>query len=172
MRFKLNMNQIKYIHTHRFQSELVAYFLHFHQLQELVNHYRAAVIGEIKTDLGRGSRVKLDITAKNPTLVLPESTHSDRVIIADLGHLTVMNSFPHDGDEGTLNFESYKDKSGDDPEIYKSLIDCIQVKLKDMDIWTATRVKKSSQVGFQIDITNEKHIRVQHLVLLLVLRLA
>ena len=156
MRFKLNMNQIKYIHTHRFQSELVAYFLHFHQLQELVNHYRAAVIGEIKTDLGRGSRVKLDITAKNPTLVLPESTHSDRVIIADLGHLTVMNSFPHDGDEGTLNFESYKNKSGDDPEIYKSLIDCIQVKLKDMDIWTATRVKKSTQVGFRNDITTEE----------------
>ena len=46
IRFKLNMAQIKYIHTHRFQSELVAYFLHFHQLQELVNHYRAAVIGK------------------------------------------------------------------------------------------------------------------------------
>ena len=33
--------------------------------------------------------------------------------------------------EGTLNSESYKYKSGNDPEIYKSLIDCIQVKLKD-----------------------------------------
>ena len=31
IRFKLNMAQIKYIHTHRFQSELVACFLHFHQ---------------------------------------------------------------------------------------------------------------------------------------------
>ena len=45
------MKCFKYTHTHRFQSELIAYFLHFHQLQELVNHYRAAVIGETKADL-------------------------------------------------------------------------------------------------------------------------
>ena len=64
IRFKLNMAQIKYIHTHRFQSELVAYFLHFYQLQELLNHYRAALIGKSKTELDRGSRVKLEITAR------------------------------------------------------------------------------------------------------------
>ena len=64
IRFKLRMSQIRYIHTHRFQSELIAYFLHFHQLLELVNHYRAAMVGAEVTELGRGSRVKLDITAR------------------------------------------------------------------------------------------------------------
>jgi len=145
IRFKLNMAQIKYIHTHRFQSELVAYFLHFHQLQELVNHYRAAVIGESKTELGRGSRVKLEITAKNPTLILPESTHSDKLIVADLGNLTVNNTFPRDGDAGTLNCESYQQREREMVPQYKCLLDCIHVRLKDMDIWTAQRVDGNQQ---------------------------
>jgi hypothetical protein len=104
------MCQIRYIHTHRFQSELISYFLHFHQLLELVNHYRAALVGEQVTELGRGSRVKLDITATNPTLLLPESSHSDKLIIADLGHLTVENAFIRNGEPGTLNNDLYEGK--------------------------------------------------------------
>ena len=154
VRFKLRMCQVRYIHTHRFQSELIAYFLHFHQLLELVNHYRAALVGAEVTELGRGSRVKLDITATNPTLLLPESSHSDKIIIADLGHLTIANSFLRNGAVGTLSHDVYEE-SGEYPA-YRSLLDCITVQLRDMDIWTATRKEfnpNSNNVGgFSFDI--------------------
>ena len=99
----------------------------------------------LKAELGRGSRVKLEITAKNPTLILPESTHSDKLIVADLGYLTVSNTFPRDGDKGTLNFENYETKEPEAIPKHKCLLDCIQVRLKDMDIWTAKRVEGSKQ---------------------------
>ena len=77
------------------------------------------------------------ILASNPTLLLPESSHSNRLIIADLGHLTVANSFLRNGQPGTLNHENYEEK--DEYPKYRSLLDCITVQLRDMDIWTATR---------------------------------
>ena len=60
------------------------------------------------------------------------------MIIADLGHLTVANSFLRNGQPGTLNHEIYEEKDELYPK-YRSLLDCITVQLRDMDIWTATR---------------------------------
>ena len=73
--------------------------------------------------------------------------------MADLGKLTVNNTFPRDGDKGTLNHEIYKIKEAEMIPTHKSLLDCISVRLKDMDIWTATRVSdgENGECSFKKD---------------------
>lgn len=46
---------------------------------------------------GRGSRVALDIKAGNPVVLVPRSAKSSHMLVADLGNLTVNNSFLRKG---------------------------------------------------------------------------
>lgn len=45
MRVKLRMSSVRYVHTNRFQSEVVAFAQHFNQLQEVLGTMRAAAAG-------------------------------------------------------------------------------------------------------------------------------
>lgn len=51
---------------------------------------------------GRGSRVALDIKAGNPVVLVPRSAKSSHMLVADLGNLTVNNSFLWKGPPDTL----------------------------------------------------------------------
>lgn len=53
----------------------------------------------------RGARIKLDINADSPIILLPHSSKSTDILVADLGKLTVNNCFIYDGEPGTLTFE-------------------------------------------------------------------
>lgn len=55
----------------------------------------------------RASRVLLDIEAGAPVLLIPESSRSPRVVVANLGQLKVQNWFLSAGAHGTF---SLKDK--------------------------------------------------------------
>lgn len=43
---ELKMSSIRYVHTNRFQSELVAFCQHFLQLQDVLGRMRAASAGQ------------------------------------------------------------------------------------------------------------------------------
>lgn len=58
----------------------------------------------------RGSRIKLDINADSPIILLPHSSQTTDILVADLGKLTVNNCFIYDGELGTLSYE--QDVSG------------------------------------------------------------
>lgn len=45
MSLKLRMSSVRYVHTKRFQTELVVFFQHFLQLQEVLGRMRAASEG-------------------------------------------------------------------------------------------------------------------------------
>ena len=45
MRLKLHMSSVQYVHTKRFQTELVVFFQHYLQLQEVLGRMRAASEG-------------------------------------------------------------------------------------------------------------------------------
>ena len=45
MILKLRMSSVQYVHTKRFQTELVAFFQHYLQLQEVLGRMRAASEG-------------------------------------------------------------------------------------------------------------------------------
>ena len=51
---------------------------------------------------GRGSRVALDIKAGNPVVLVPRSAKSSHMLVADLGNLSVNNSFLWKGPPDTL----------------------------------------------------------------------
>ncbi len=43
---RLRMSSVRYVHTNRFQSEVVAFLQHFNQLQDVLSRMRAAAAGQ------------------------------------------------------------------------------------------------------------------------------
>nr|XP_046254049.1 vacuolar protein sorting-associated protein 13D isoform X1 [Scatophagus argus]XP_046254050.1 vacuolar protein sorting-associated protein 13D isoform X1 [Scatophagus argus]XP_046254051.1 vacuolar protein sorting-associated protein 13D isoform X1 [Scatophagus argus] len=108
IRVSLQMASVQYVHTQRFQAEVVAFIQHFTQLQDVLGRQRAAMEGQaVRDHPQRASRVLLDIEAGAPVILIPESSRSPRVIVANLGQLRVQNCFLPAGARGTF---SLKDK--------------------------------------------------------------
>ena len=107
----LKMTSITYVHTQRFWAVLMDFFNQFQQLQDTMNNHRARTSRKENTvgfvpqpwGSGRGSRIKLNIQADSPLLVLPMSSCSTSVLMADLGFLEVNNCFKFAGDQGTIS---------------------------------------------------------------------
>ncbi|KAM4610547.1 intermembrane lipid transfer protein VPS13D [Polymixia lowei] len=100
----LQMASVQYVHTQRFQAEVVAFIQHFTQLQDVLGRQRAAMEGQaVREHPQRASRVLLDIAAGAPVLLIPESSRSPRVIVANLGQLRVRNCFLPAGSHGTFS---------------------------------------------------------------------
>ncbi|XP_044206610.1 vacuolar protein sorting-associated protein 13D isoform X2 [Thunnus albacares] len=108
IKVSLQMASVQYVHTQRFQAEVVAFIQHFTQLQDVLGRQRAAMEGQaVRDHPQRASRVLLDIEAGAPVILIPESSRSPRVIVANLGQLRVQNCFLPAGAHGTF---SLKDK--------------------------------------------------------------
>ena len=118
------MASITYVHTQWFWSVLMEFFNQFQQLQETLNSHRISSNRQGKQNpvsftpltfgTGRGSRIKLSILADSPLLVLPMSSSSTKVILADLGFLEISNCFQFAGDEGTISASKLSNlKSGE-----------------------------------------------------------
>uniref|UniRef100_A0A8C4H619 Vacuolar protein sorting 13 homolog D n=1 Tax=Dicentrarchus labrax TaxID=13489 RepID=A0A8C4H619_DICLA len=108
IKVSLQMASVQYVHTQRFQAEVVAFIQHFTQLQDVLGRQRAAMEGQaVRDHPQRASRVLLDIEAGAPVILIPESSRSPRVIVANLGQLKVQNCFLTAGTHGTF---SLKDK--------------------------------------------------------------
>ena len=106
---KLRMASIIYVHTQRFYSELLAFFNHFHQHQNVMNRIRVAALGEsVNETASRGMRLKLDIEAGSPLLLLPLSSKSPRMLVVHLGFLRVFNTFKLAGEDGTISAQTLR----------------------------------------------------------------
>ncbi|XP_075461165.1 intermembrane lipid transfer protein VPS13D isoform X3 [Ascaphus truei] len=109
MHVSLRMASVQYVHTQRFQSEVVAFIQHFTQLQDILGRQRAAIQGQMVRDQAqRASRILFDIEAGAPVLLIPESSQSNNLIVANLGKLKVKNKFLFAETPGTF---SLKDKN-------------------------------------------------------------
>ena len=106
---KLRMASIIYVHTQRFYSELLAFFNHFHQHQSVMNRIRIAAMGtEVNEMASRGSRIRLDVEAGSPLLLLPMSSKSTQILVVNLGYLEIANTFKFAGDEGTISSQTLR----------------------------------------------------------------
>ncbi|XP_078281630.1 intermembrane lipid transfer protein VPS13D isoform X1 [Rhinoraja longicauda] len=104
MRVSFQMASVQYVHTQRFQAEVVAFIQHFTQLQDVLGRQRAAVEGQAVRDKAqRTSRVLLDIEAGAPVVLIPESSKSNQLIVANLGKLKVKNQFLFARSPGTFS---------------------------------------------------------------------
>ncbi|KAF6112219.1 vacuolar protein sorting 13-like protein D [Phyllostomus discolor] len=106
VRVSLQMASVQYVHTQRFQAEVVAFIQHFTQLQDVLGRQRAAIEGQtVRDQAQRCSRVLLDIEAGAPVLLIPESSRSNHLIVANLGKLKVKNKFLFAGFPGTFSLQ-------------------------------------------------------------------
>ena len=106
---KLRMASIIYVHTQRFYSELLAFFNHFHQHQNVMNRIREAAMGSnVNEKASRGMKLRLDVEAESPLLLLPVSSCSPRLLVVYLGSLRVHNVFKLAGDEGTVSSQTLR----------------------------------------------------------------
>ncbi|XP_045426588.1 vacuolar protein sorting-associated protein 13D isoform X12 [Pipistrellus kuhlii] len=106
VRVSLQMASVQYVHTQRFQAEVVAFIQHFTQLQDVLGRQRAAIEGQtVRDQAQRCSRVLLDIEAGAPVLLIPESSRSNNLIVANLGKLKVKNRFLFAGFPGTFSLQ-------------------------------------------------------------------
>ncbi|KAB1268544.1 Vacuolar protein sorting-associated protein 13D [Camelus dromedarius] len=111
VRVSLQMASVQYVHTQRFQAEVVAFIQHFTQLQDVLGRQRAAIEGQtVRDQAQRCSRVLLDIEAGAPVLLIPESSRSNNLIVANLGKLKVKNKFLFAGFPGTFTLQDKEDK--------------------------------------------------------------
>lgn len=69
---------------------------------------------------GRGTRVELDIKAGNPVILVPRSAKSSRMLVADLGNLTVANGFLWEGSPGTVAHSKNRQRSQSQPDSGRS----------------------------------------------------
>ncbi|GIY47638.1 vacuolar protein sorting-associated protein 13D [Caerostris extrusa] len=105
MSVKCQMSSVQYVHTQRFLTEITTFFRHFNEMQELIRKIRLAASGEdVNPGNTRGSRIKLDISAGSPVIAIPQSSSLTDVLVADLGQITVCNTFLFFGSEGTISF--------------------------------------------------------------------
>ncbi|KAM6240877.1 intermembrane lipid transfer protein VPS13D isoform 4-T4 [Porphyrio hochstetteri] len=110
IRVTLRMASVQYVHTQRFQAEVVSFIQHFTQLQDVLGRQRAAIEGQTVRDKAqRASRVLLDIEAGAPVLLIPESSRSNSLIVANLGKLKVKNKFLFAGMPGTFSLKNKQD---------------------------------------------------------------
>uniref|UniRef100_A0A9J8AXX9 Vacuolar protein sorting 13 homolog D n=1 Tax=Cyprinus carpio carpio TaxID=630221 RepID=A0A9J8AXX9_CYPCA len=161
IKVSLQMASVQYVHTQRFQAEVVAFIQHFSQLQDVLGRQRAAVEGQaVRVRPQRAARVLLDIEAGAPVLLIPESSRSKRLIVANLGQLRVRNHFLPAGTRGTFSLRDKVEKLTMAHTFFPSLVsptipiytlhhhsapvgynvcllDCIALDLQEMDIFAA-----------------------------------
>uniref|UniRef100_A0A672LEB6 Vacuolar protein sorting 13 homolog D n=1 Tax=Sinocyclocheilus grahami TaxID=75366 RepID=A0A672LEB6_SINGR len=164
MKVSLQMASVQYVHTQRFQAEVVAFIQHFTQLQDVLGRQRAAIEGQaVRERPQRAPRVLLDIEAGAPVLLIPESSRSKRLIVANLGQLRVRNRFLPAGTRGTFSLRDKVEKLTMAHTFFPSLVsptitiytlhhhsapvgyhvcllDCIALDLQEMDIFAAERL--------------------------------
>ncbi|ELW68630.1 Vacuolar protein sorting-associated protein 13D [Tupaia chinensis] len=131
IRVSLQMASVQYVHTQRFQAEVVAFIQHFTQLQDVLGRQRAAIEGQtVRDQAQRCSRVLLDIEAGAPVLLVPESSRSNNLIVANLGKLKVKNKFLFAGFPGTFSLQDKTVLSGEVYTCMCFLIDMVNVSLE------------------------------------------
>jgi hypothetical protein len=120
------MSAVQYVHTKRFQSELMAFFNHFSQIQESLRRMRTVAAGnEVAVASTRGTRMSLDISAGTPLIIFPKSSTSEDLLVANFGHMTLRNQFLFSGDEGTILRGLNSEEEDDELEIIMGEFLCL-----------------------------------------------
>ncbi|GLH07616.1 Vacuolar protein sorting-associated protein 13D [Gryllus bimaculatus] len=149
-RLSLEMSSVIYVHTRRFVAELQAFFYRFSQLQSVVASIRAAASGsKVQEHQKRSSRMLLELHAGSPVILLPLSSRSTDVLIADLGKLSISNCFKMSNAEGTFGHKrrqsgrvdtsAQKDSYSPNEPPPPCLVDVMQIDLDNMDLYSGIR---------------------------------
>lgn len=127
----IRMSSVRYVHTKRFVAEIQAFFKEFQQLQTPV--LRRIKPSDSKSNLQqRPTQLELDIKAGSPIILLPLSSGSEKVIVADLGEFSLTNSFHYACEPKCISVKS-------DPDGVDEILDVMHVDLVNTDLFAGLR---------------------------------
>lgn len=148
---KIKMASVRYVHTKRFVAEIQWFVNEFQQLQTPLL-FRKLKHSESRHNLhnNRPMQLALQIKAGSPIIMLPQSSKSNQVIVADLGEFSLHNSF-HLSSETELVISQRKDIAG----VIETL-DVMQVNLVNTDLFAGERYFKNEYNPAHMDtLTND-----------------
>lgn len=104
---------------------------------------QAPVMKKMKSDQQiRPTQLGLEIFAESPLILLPMSARSEKLIIANLGQLTLKNEFKMSNDRETISVR--REKYGP-----IEMLDVMMVNLVHTDLFAGYRVQKSDNINMQ-----------------------
>ena len=131
----IRMSSVRYVHTKRFVMEIQTFFKDLFKLQVPV--MRKMKANDPKTmDQHRPTQFGLEIFAESPLILLPVSSRSDKLIVANLGEFSLKNEFKMSNDRETISVRS--EKYG---PIEK--LDVMMVDMLHTDLFASYRVSKT-----------------------------
>ena len=94
----------------------------------------------------QSTRLRLELHAGSPVILLPVSFQSPQIMVADLGKLSIKNAFHYSGSEGTISSVRQQSKSAE------SSCDKTQLsyKIHHGNCFTVTRYSHSVKKHFQM----------------------
>lgn len=92
----------------------------------------------------RPLQLGLEINAGSPIILLPLSSRSDKVIVADLGEFSLQNSFHLASESGIISIKG--DDTGPD-----EILDVMHVDLVNTDLFAGVRISKNDFVAGKLE---------------------
>lgn len=142
---KIKMASVRYVHTKRFVAEIQWFVNEFQQLQTPIL-FRKIKHSESRSNLHqKPTQLALSIKAGSPIILLPLSSKSNKVIVADLGEFSLQNSF-HFASETDRVISRRKDEQGPN-----EILDVMLVDLVNTDLFAGKRYAKNEHNSDNID---------------------
>lgn len=120
----IKMSSVRYVHTKRFVMEIQTFFNDLFKLQAPVMR---KMKGEQRQPEHRPTQLGLDISAESPLILLPLSSRSEKLIVANLGELSITNIFKMSNDRDTVS--ERKEKRGPIEMLDVMMIDLLHTNL-------------------------------------------
>lgn len=97
-------------------------------------------------------KIRLEIHAESPIILLPVSYHSNHLLIADLGKFTLVNSFRFSKDLPSLNEKRTESR------VYNEIVDVMNIDLVNINLLTGERESKCKKSPIHQSTRNDSDI--------------
>lgn len=133
----IKMSSVRYVHTKRFVMEIQTFVKDLFKLQVPVMR-KMKGNDQRQIEQHRPTQLGLEIFAESPLILLPVSSKSEKLIVANLGELSLKNEFKLSNDRETISVRH--EKYG---PIEK--LDVMMVDLLHTDLFASYRVAKTDE---------------------------
>lgn len=131
----IKMSSVRYVHTKRFVMEIQTFVKDLFKLQMPVMRKMKSTDTR-QLEQHRPTQLGLEIFAESPLILLPLSSRSEKVIVANLGELSLKNEFKMSNDRETISVR--REKYGP-----IEMLDVMMVDLLHTDLFAGYRVQKT-----------------------------
>lgn len=133
----IKMSSVRYVHTKRFVMEIQTFFKDLFKLQvPVIRKMKSTDARQLEQH--RPTQLGLEIFAESPLILLPLSSRSEKLIVANLGEFSLKNEFKMSNDRETISMRH--EKYGP-----IEMLDVMMVDLLHTDLFAGYRIQKSDE---------------------------